>query len=175
MKNTNSICYFFLVCGFLFASVANGQNNKNGLRHNVTPLFDLRPTITKEEREAQKGVVRSYLWSLWKTRTAGSFAVRYYSREGNPTNCQYSVALDKAGTWKVSSKCKESICPFISKARCREYLKEYTSNYDSVERKEIGYSEPAAAPSVPDDQKRSPVDYMLILRDSKSGRTVQLK
>ena len=176
MQILNSIWFMFLAFGFLlFAGVSGqSQNNKHSRQQKISPLFDLRPTITIEERKAQNGLVRSYLWDLWQTQTKGAFNVRQYSLEGNPTNCQYLVEPNKMGGWQVVSKCKESICPFISRVRCREYLKVYVSRYDSVERRAIGYNESTATPKLPDDQRYPSGEFILILKNSKSGTSTEL-
>jgi hypothetical protein len=177
MHKLNSNCYFLLLGLFLFSTATFNfaqERARHAQSQTVVPLIDLRPTITSEEAKAQAAVVRSYLWNLWTSRTKGTFRVRSYSREGDPTNCQYSVEPLTAGAWQVVSRCKGSVCPFLSKAKCRSYLREYVARFDLVQRKEIGLSKPTSVPNIPDDLKLHPQQFILVLRNSVSGATREL-
>src|SRR5438270_10064563 len=125
MRNLRAISLFGLVLFFIYASDASGlSQTKQGSRKQkpVILSFELRHTLTREEADAQQGVVRGALWHLWSSRTKGTVRVTSYTLEGNPLLCRYSVEADKMGRWNVSSKCEGSVCPFISTIRCRKYL-----------------------------------------------------
>src|SRR5215212_7439629 len=81
-----------------------------------------------------------------------------------------------AGKWQIVLECKASTCPFVSKRQCRDYLRTVArETYDSVERIKAGYSVYSPSPpKILDNENRSPLEYLLIIRSSASGHTGQL-
>jgi hypothetical protein len=152
-----------------FTSVAQTQQRK-GAGRNHAPLFDLTPTITTEEQKAREGIVRSYLWHFWRAGAHVLFRVRTYTREGDPTTCTYLVESHESGVGRVAVTCKESVCPFTSKAKCREYLRPRVSTYDAVERKVPGEN----GERIPVDKRVISLEYVLKLTNSVTGVSIQL-
>jgi hypothetical protein len=173
MRNNNLIWCLFLCLCYLSPSTrvtVVGQNNR---QQRAAPLIDMRPTITSEEAKAQKALVRSYLWDLWKMQRRASFIVRSYSLEGEPTDCKYLVEPSSAGNWHIVCRCI-TVCPFLSKARCRKYFVAHKANYDVVERKELADREKTLSPNIPDDRRLSPLQFILVLRNTASGARIEL-
>ena len=167
------IMYVLLSCG---ASQAFSQSNRRNLtEYQQGPSFNLRNYYAPAGNE-ERAPLRQFLWDLWKTRTKGFFNVIFYTREGDPTNCKFFVEPDPKGQWTVVSECKYSVCPYLSKTRCRSYLKNiFITRYHVVKRLIYGnitYS--SSGPKrqqrrIPDSEDRSALDFVLVLEDSISG------
>src|SRR5215203_1865315 len=92
------------------------------------PSLDLEDEfLDAKKTNEQIAPARKFLWQLWKSRTKGYLKRTSYSREGNPGWCTFFVEPDPRGQWRVVLECKTSMCPYISEARCREYLRTVAS------------------------------------------------
>jgi hypothetical protein len=168
----------FLVLVSVFAPTARSQARYRNLKdYTQGPSLDLKDQyLDAKKTELQIAPARQFLWELWKSRTRGYFKETSYSVEGVPGWCTFFVEPDRAGKWQIVLECRTSTCPFLSKARCRKYLRTIaTETYDSVERIKTGYSIYShSPPKILDNEDRSPLEYVLIIRSSVTGHTGQL-
>ena len=161
---------------FYGANQGVSQTNRRDLtEYQQGPSFNLRNYYAPAGNE-EKAPLRQFLWELWKTRTKGFANVIFYTREGDPTNCNFFVEPDAKRQWTVVSECKYSVCPYSSEIRCQNYLKKtFTTRYHMVKRLVYGnivYS--SSGPKrqqrqIPDSEDRSALDFVLVLEDSISG------
>lgn len=144
------------------------------------PSFDLQGYHLPEGNQ-EKAPVRDLLWKLWTSRTKGFFDVTLYTREGAPTKYRFFVEPDLKGRWRVATEYHVTVCPYSSRERCRRYLRTtYSINYDMVERIEyddvVLTSSGPARPhrQIPDNEGRDPLKFVLVLKDSNTGRKSEL-
>ena len=168
----------FLVLISIFVPNSGSQIRHRNLNdYKQGPSRDLKDEhLDAEKTEQQIAPARQFLWELWKSRTRGFFRRTSYSKEGAPGWCTFFVEPDLAGKWQIVLECKASTCPFVSKRQCRDYLRTVArETYDSVERIKAGYSVYSPSPpKILDNENRSPLEYLLIIRSSASGHTGQL-
>ena len=160
------------------APVARSQANYRDLKdYKQGPSLDLKDEYLDARKTAlQIAPARQFLWEMWKSRTRGYFKETSYSVEGIPGWCTFFVEPNSAGKWHVVLECKPRSCPFISKTRCRAYMRTLArETYDSVERIKAGYSVYSKSPpKILDSEEVSPMEYVVILRSSVTGHTGQL-
>ncbi|HEX8846727.1 MAG TPA: hypothetical protein VF791_18940 [Pyrinomonadaceae bacterium] len=144
------------------------------------PSFDLQNYFFVEGNQ-EIAPLRHFLWQQWTTHTKSFSNVIFYTKEGEPTKCRFFIEPDSTGQWRVVSECKVSVCPYSSKKRCRKYLNTtFTDIYDMVERIEyddmLFTSSRLKRPSrqIPDDQDIDPLKFVLKLKNSVSGKTIEL-
>jgi hypothetical protein len=168
----------FLVLVLSFFPSALSQTTPRNLRDYKQGVYlDLKDEfIDANKTNRQIAPARQFLWDLWRSHTKGYLRRRSYSIEGNPGWCTFFIEPDSTGKWRVTLECKASICPFTSKEECQKYLRTVaTETYDSVERIETGYDVFSNSPRrVSDDENRNPLEFVLIFRNSQTGKTAQL-
>lgn len=167
-----------LVLVSVFLPSARSQATHRNLKDYKQGLYlDLKDEFLDSKKTNQQiAPARQFLWDLWKSHTKGYLKRTSYSIEGNPGWCTFFVEPDSAGKWRVALECKASVCPFISEKQCRKYLRTVAGEtYDSVERIEPGYDVFShSPPKIPDSEDRNPLEFLLIFRNSLSGKTGQL-
>jgi hypothetical protein len=162
----------------IFLPTARSQTTKRNLKDykEGVPLDLKDEYLNVEKTNRQSAPGREFLWDLWKSHTKGYLKVTSYSVEGNPTWCTFFVEPDSIDQWRVTLECKGSVCPFISKKKCRQYLRTVDrETYDTVERVEVKYDVFSRSPKkISDTDDRNPLEFRLIFRNLKSGHTAQL-
>lgn len=184
MRYQSSVWPLIITAVVLFVGTPNTfcQASKRNMKlYKRGSSFDLQNEFSPKQGNAEKAPLRQFLWELWTTHTKGFSNVTFYSREGAPTRCRFFVEPDSKGQWRIISECKASDCPFTSRARCRSFLKQTQTNYyDVVQR--IKYGDDVSNQSgrkhsqrlIPDNEKHNPLTFLLVLKDSSSGRTEEL-
>ncbi len=162
----------------IFLPSAHSQTTERNLKdYKQGVSLDLKDEyVDAQKTNRQLAPAREFLWDLWKSHTRGYLKRTSYTVEGNPGWCTFFVEPDSKGQWHITLECKGSVCPFKSKKDCNQYLRTVgRETYDSVERIEYGYDVFSHSPKkISDSEYRNPLEFLLIFRNSVSGKTAQL-
>jgi hypothetical protein len=180
MKRTGLIWLLAVTLGCLTSNAPSGHSQasvRNLAQYKQGPSLNLDHEFFGSGSQRVPG--RQFLWELWSSRTKGLVSVTFHTIEGDPSTCRYFVEPDSRGQWRIVSECKyEGRCPYTSKKRCGELFKTVSAaSYDTVERIDsdriMSDSPSLERRQVPTNEDRDPLYYILIFRDSSSGRKAE--